>query len=559
MNFEKLNSDRVGVLKKLFAFNLALLLYFFASNYWVKFIKSSVLEYSNITSDPFDWTVSPITFVPNWMKSKNTNKSMDFSDDRLSIDEFVELPKYDTTILSDASWKNTDSILARYTYPVVYMWNYKLDYEEYAWSHPWVDIRAPIWTPVLSIANWVVVKVKNTETWDWKYVIIRHDNVPVWNSTETLYSAYEHLSDIFAQEWTKITKWDVLWKVWMTWITTTPHLHFQIDKKVAPFHAYWPFTFSEANAVWLDFFSAIDTGLGKEKSMEYTINCMEFVQDNLKKLVFDSAPIIEQASASNSPEAWTWSESASMSLWSSPATEDNSFNVESGSEMNSVQDVLPIQTIIQEEQTGSVSEPEIKEEQPIGKQEETVNTTVIENQSSDILDEQVFSDIPVSSKYYDSTKFLYEKWVAKWYRDWSFWISWSLTRWEALILIFKLFPLLNQDDSAILPFSDVNESDFLAPFLKRALNIWLISPNWSFRPDDTISRAEFATILVKASWNTIIKPKTKIFSDVSPDSWYAPYVATLDKNFPLNKKAKFEPNWVFSRWQIALILYSFAK
>lgn len=62
-----------------------------------------MLEYSNIKSDPFDGTVYPISHVPNWLKSKNTNKSLDFSSEAFSVEDFIEIPAYDTNLLSDAS------------------------------------------------------------------------------------------------------------------------------------------------------------------------------------------------------------------------------------------------------------------------------------------------------------------------------------------------------------------------------------------------------------------------------------------------------------------------
>lgn len=126
------------------------------------------------------------------------------------------------------------------------MGSYRGNYTEYDGSHGAVDIRAPIGTPVLSVANGVVVKVKNAENGDGKYVVIRHDNIDVDNAKQTLYSTYEHLSEIIAVAGTKIARGEVLGKVGMTGITTTPHLHFQIDKSTAPFHAYWPYTFREA-------------------------------------------------------------------------------------------------------------------------------------------------------------------------------------------------------------------------------------------------------------------------------------------------------------------------
>ena len=67
----------------------------------------------------------------------------------------------------------------------------------------------------------------------------------------------------------------------MTGITTTPHLHFQIDTSEAPFHPYWPYTFQDLRNLKLDFFEAVNVGLGKENAMKYTESPMEFAQ-NLK-------------------------------------------------------------------------------------------------------------------------------------------------------------------------------------------------------------------------------------------------------------------------------------
>ncbi len=188
----------LSYLSILWLFNLALVLSYTIGFPGLSLFKSSVMEYNNITSDPFDGAVSPIAYVPDWTRAKNTNKSRAF--ENFNINDFIEIPEYDINTLSDDTQKNSTSILTRYTYPVVYMGSYRGNYVEYDGSHGAVDIRAPIGTPVISIANGVVVRVKDVETGDGKYVVIRHDDIEVDGQKETLYSAYEHLSEIIAIE-----------------------------------------------------------------------------------------------------------------------------------------------------------------------------------------------------------------------------------------------------------------------------------------------------------------------------------------------------------------------
>lgn len=169
-----------------------------------QFLRSSVMNYSDVKADPFDGAIYPITYVPNWLNQKNTLKSLKYED--ISVDQFIEMPKYDVNLLSNEDKKNKDALIERFTYITPYMGSYRMNYEEQDGSHLAVDIRAPLGTPVLSVANGVVIKVKDTETGDGKYVIIRHENVPLNGTTEDVYSAYEHLADISVIEGTKIRR-----------------------------------------------------------------------------------------------------------------------------------------------------------------------------------------------------------------------------------------------------------------------------------------------------------------------------------------------------------------
>lgn len=80
----------------------------------------------------------------------------------------------------------------------------------------------------------------------------------------------------------------------MTGITTTPHLHFQIDNADAPFHSYWPYTFQDLRNLKINFFEAVNLGLGKENAMKYTVHPMEFVQKLADTSFSVSTPLVSE-------------------------------------------------------------------------------------------------------------------------------------------------------------------------------------------------------------------------------------------------------------------------
>lgn len=379
--------NKLSSLSILWIFNLILFITYLIGGESVSFLKSSVLEYNNISSDPFDGAVSPIAYVPDWSKYENTNKARLF--ESFSVSDFIEIPEYDNELLSDNLQQTANITLARYTYPVVYMGSYRGNYIEYDGSHPAVDIRAPIGTPVVSIANGVVVKIKNTDTGDGKYIIIRHDNIDVNGVKETFYSGYEHLSEIIAVEGTKIKRGELIGKVGITGITTTPHLHFQIDKSASPFHMYWPYTFQEAADLGLDFFGAINVGLGKENAIRYTINPMDFIKNNR---FLGSAPQERNIATIVKQEPLV----VSSQIVADTTVPDNGniITVVPKSENVIIPEVIP--------------QPE----------EATSRVNISPRFIADTT--HIFSDISIDSPFYSSTKYLSEAGVVQGYPDGGF-------------------------------------------------------------------------------------------------------------------------------------------
>lgn len=87
--------------------------------------------------------------------------------------------------------------------------------------------------------------------------------------------------------------------------------------------------------------------------------------------------------------------------------------------------------------------------------------------------------------------------------------------------------LIPAPDNRVYPgFGDVNDNDWFAPYVKEAYKDGYINgnPDGTFRPGDTINRAEMATILSRVFGFTPLNDNPLPFTDVPVDQWY--YEAT---------------------------------
>lgn len=247
--------------------------------------KASVLE----TPPPFTGTVYPIDKVPDWTNWNGDNHTTPYS--AVSSNMLVALPSYDLQQMqfpnSNLEWGNAahDEIRnTKITYPVVYLGNYQLDHQEYSGSHPAVDIKMPVGTPIKSIANGRVTKTSMQESGFGHHIVIEHRNVPDPNDPNnktTLFSAFNHMDQIYVSEGQAVSKGEVIGTSGDTGTSTTPHLHFQIDRDSAPWHPYWAFSWQESQDAGLSFFEAVNAGLGLSKARQHTINPMLYVSKYL--------------------------------------------------------------------------------------------------------------------------------------------------------------------------------------------------------------------------------------------------------------------------------------
>ncbi len=222
---------------------------------------------------PFDGAVYPFHKAPNWFKvgGKNTRLYSSYS-----ANELVNAPRYEVAKMRSEEWEQK-TVNRKITYPIVYMGKYKFDHKENTGSHPAVDIKLATGTPVFSIANGIVVKSKSQSTGYGQHIVIRHDSVPTYG---TVYSSYSHLSNRLVKVGDVVKKDEQIGNVGSTGNSTTSHIHFQIDKKDAPFFPYWPFSMKDARSAGYNFTSAVNAGFGKENGYKYTISPFAFIHKN---------------------------------------------------------------------------------------------------------------------------------------------------------------------------------------------------------------------------------------------------------------------------------------
>jgi len=153
----------------------------------------------DITHDPIDKVVDP-TLTLDWEKLTDDQfgnvRLGKITYDNIPKDLIIKLPKYDPKILSQERTDATSTI--HNTYLTAWLGEYtggSGNAKEGNGSHPGIDIRAPLGTPVFAIANGVVEKAENDSS-DGNYVVLRHDISDPNDKTKkvSIHSSYLHLS-----------------------------------------------------------------------------------------------------------------------------------------------------------------------------------------------------------------------------------------------------------------------------------------------------------------------------------------------------------------------------
>lgn len=135
------------------------------------------------------------------------------------------------------------------------------------WIHHWWDIMAPLWTNVIALDDWKIIRIVKDFSYNDLNKINRKTNLSLedelnnldilrWNQVWLKTSSwdvvfYSHLSEIKKnlKVWDIVNKSSFLWKIWNSWIPdrnyTKFHLHFSIQKNPYLKNKVWKYTFTD--------------------------------------------------------------------------------------------------------------------------------------------------------------------------------------------------------------------------------------------------------------------------------------------------------------------------
>lgn len=459
---------------------------------------------------PFDGTALPISEVPDWADLSASEFKLLSAE--LPQQKFIELPNYDPiifgTVVASTNWQADRELVNKLiTFAVPYMGSYELHSREYDGSHLAVDIKIPVGTPIHAIANGKVVKVAESSAGFGRHIVIRHDNVPLLdeNETTTLYSAYAHLSKISVQKNQIVTRGELIASSGNSGISTTPHLHFQIDNENAPWHPWWPFSSAEAAAAGVSFFDGVSAGLNQDLAITNTVNPMLWVQRYLAATL--EVPEGLHAASKSTADTETKSEA------NITESEEVVKMTESEEESDNNVDVISVEEESQDEEI--VAEEENREA--------TENDTTKESQQPTVEDlEPIFSDVATDHPNFAAIKYLAENEIVAGYPDGSFQPAKTVSRVEALKMIILGFdievtPMLD------LGFSDTSNQQWYSPFVGTAVKREIAKgyPDGSFGPGKTVNRAEYLKILIGSAGTEVEAPEVAPYDDVPVEAWFA--------------------------------------
>ncbi len=402
-----------------------------------------------------------------------------------------------------------------------------------------------------------------------------------------LYSVYAHLSSRSVRAGDTVEKGQYIGKTGMSGMATAPHLHFQIDRSDAPFHPYWPFTWKDLKSNNINsYFEAVKQGLHSDRAAKFTVHPMNLVAANLNYNALDRTLIVSAdpkfvPTKNDTTHTSAPKEKLSISIpkrttqsklriddskakikktyierrtsngrrtrlqpgekWKvetdrtfRPGTPElfdiivsdevlvASAGIEIKTTLHDFADITP-SLLTKENFKNGVAQ--VKVTTNSNNTFKLIATSGLGEIRSKSVRAQIFTDVPASHKNQEAIAFVQEKSIMNGYGDGSFKPNGKLNRAEAVKI------LISANKLSLLPaetnFSDVETSAWYSPYVATALARGLVKGygNGLFKPGNTISRAEFLKVAIKASGIDVPLDFNKPYPDIKTGEWFAPYFA----------------------------------
>lgn len=485
---------------------------------------------------PYDGTTMPIRQIPDWVGLTSDQWKLKYSE--MPAGKLIAAPDYKPEQLliasSSLNWsKPEDRAIrnAQVTYSVPYMGSYRLNGKEFDGSHLAVDIKIPLGTPIFAIGNGVVTKVSQSDAGFGKHIVIRHDEFPSIdnaNIKKTYFSSYSHLSNTMVQVGDIVAKGQQIAESGNSGTATTPHVHFQIDNDTVAWHPYWPFTSLEASNAGLDFFSALNAGLGRDAAIAATINPLVYVQKYASGSSSSSSNSGENSGNSNNVS----NEPNNDQL---PPVNDNSDNQNTTEDTNNndvVEEEVP--PVIEEpvvEVTDVTKMPaslELNYDKAFAVNSALLIKVVAKDEDGKIIDKlgsavDLYIKVENGSAKLDKT-FLsaadFQNGIAQFKvtPQGEFGLKISVEgnglKYSTEILQPSIFPDLDENDENFVAISFLKQNDVIKGY-----------PDGTFKPENPVSRVEALKFIYEGLNKKTSGGKILPFSDTDSKAWYAKYVA----------------------------------
>lgn len=168
-----------------------------------------------------------------------------------------------------------------------------------------------------------------------------------------------------------------------------------------------------------------------------------------------------------------------------------------------------------------------------------------------------YSDVPDNLATHDGIYYMTQAGFVTGYEDNTFLPENPVSRVEALKMILSAAEVELVDPEYPAPFTDTDPTQWYQDYLDTSMSLEIISghPDGTFKPLDTVNRAEALKMLILAS------DKKSELPGIASDEWYSAYMAYGSEHALIipDSTGDYLPSATLTRGELADLIYRFKK